>query len=96
MTPTNIALGVIGTRKPPHHDKVLIPIEVDVRFSITNSVLIKTDKEGLLTRQMKCKYSVKYHNKIKKGKTQISWLKSTVFYSENDEQLTFFPVVHSM
>ena len=54
------------------------------------------DKEGFLTRQMKCKYSVKYYNKIKKPKTEVSWLKSKLFYSENDERLTFFPVVHSV
>ena len=32
MTPANIALRVIGTRKPPNHDnlKVLIPIEVEM------------------------------------------------------------------
>ena len=34
---------------------------------------------------MKCKYSVKYYNKIKKPKTEVSWLKSTLFY---DERLT--------
>ena len=45
---------------------------------------------------MKCKYSVKYYNKIKKPKTEVSWLKSMLFYSENDERLTFFPEVHSV
>ena len=29
-TPPNMALGVTGARKPPHHDKVAIPIEVDL------------------------------------------------------------------
>ena len=53
-------------------------------------------KEGFLTRQMKCKYSVKYYNKIKKPRTEISWLKCMLFYSENDERLTFFPIVHSV
>ena len=40
---------------------------------------------------MKCKYSVKYYNKIKKLKMVVSWLKSTLCYSENDERLNSFP-----
>ena len=52
------------------------------------------DKEGFLTRQMKCKYSVKYYNKIKKTKDGYFLAKSMLFYSENDEGLTFFAVVH--
>ena len=38
---------------------------------------------------MKCKYSVKYYNKIRKKQR-------TLFYSENDERVTFVPVVHSV
>ena len=30
-TPANIALGVTGERKPPHRDKVAIPIEAGVQ-----------------------------------------------------------------
>ena len=53
------------------------------------------DKECFLTQQMKCKYSVKYYNKIKEPKTEVSvWQKSMLFYSEKDEPLTFSPVVH--
>ena len=45
------------------------------------------NKEGFLTRQMKCKYSVKHYSNIKNPKTEVSWLKSTLVYSENDERL---------
>ena len=60
-------------------------------------VFQEPDKEGFLTRQMKCKYSVKFYNKIKKPKTEVSWQKITLLYSENDEAVTsFFPVVYSV
>ena len=33
---------------------------------------------------------------IQLNMTEVSWLKSTFFNSENDERLTLFPVVHSV
>ena len=39
-------------------------------------------QEGFLTGQMKCKYAVKYYNKIRKPKADVSWLKSALFYFE--------------